>query len=51
MVKFLIGSKVDVDSEKRVISFDAGKELAEKYKMEFFEVSAKSDLESVNNLF
>ena len=38
----LVGNKADLDSEKREISYEEGKELAEKYDILFFETSAKT---------
>lgn len=47
--KILVGNKCDNISE-RVISFEEGLELAKEYGIEFFECSAKSDI-NINNLF
>ena len=41
VIMVLIGNKSDL-SDKRVISIDEGRELAEKYNMIFFETSAKT---------
>ena len=43
VIKLLIGNKCDLD-EKRVISFDKGKDFAEQYNMKYIETSAKTDL-------
>ena len=37
--KFLIGTKIDL---KRSVNEEEGKKLADKYKMDYFEVSSKS---------
>ena len=42
--KFLIGTKIDL---KRSVNEEEGKKLADKYKMDYFEVSSKSG-ETVN---
>lgn len=39
-VRMLVGNKSDLD-EKRVISYEQGKELAEKYNIKFIETSAR----------
>lgn len=41
--KILIGNKCDIE-KNRVVSTDEGKELAAEYGVEFFETSAKSDV-------
>ena len=46
---FLIGNKIDL-SDKRIISKEKGDELAEEYKIPFFEASAKSG-ENVDEIF
>ena len=46
---FLIGNKIDL-VDKRKISKEKGKELAEEYKLPFFEASAKSG-ENVDEVF
>ena len=43
VIKLLIGNKCDLN-EKRVISFDKGKDFAEQYNMKYIETSAKTDL-------
>jgi len=49
VLKILVGNKCDL-SEKRQVSFQKGKELAESYNIPFFETSAKS-AENIENLF
>ena len=44
--KFLIGTKIDLEKE-RSVNEEEGKKLADKYKMDYFEVSSKSG-EEVN---
>ena len=46
---FLIGNKIDLE-EKRKITKEKGEELAEEYKIPFFEASAKSG-ENVDEVF
>jgi len=46
---FIIGNKID-KTEERVISTEQGKNLAEEYKLPFFEASAKSG-ENVDEIF
>ncbi len=48
-ILFLIGNKIDL-SDKRIISKEKGEELAEEYKIPFFEASAKSG-ENVDEIF
>jgi len=45
----LVGTKSDLANE-RVVSFDEGKQLAEKYGTKFFETNAKENL-NVNEMF
>ena len=40
VIKYLIANKIDI--EKREISKEEGEELAEKYNMKYFEMSAKT---------
>ncbi len=47
--KILVGNKCDNNSE-RVISFEEGEKIAKEYDMEFFECSAKSDI-NISKLF
>ena len=49
VVRILVGNKCDQD-EIKVISTETGQELADKYKIPFFETSAKSG-HNVNELF
>ena len=48
-ILFLIGNKIDL-TDKRIISKEKGTELAEEYKIPFFEASAKSG-ENVDEIF
>lgn len=41
--KILIGNKCDIE-EQRVVSFEEGKTLAKEYGIQFFETSAKNDM-------
>jgi Ras-related protein Rab-8A len=41
--KILIGNKCDMD-DQRVVSFEEGKQLANEYGIQFFETSAKNDM-------
>lgn len=41
--KILVGNKSDVPSEKRKVTFEEGRKLAETYGIPFFETSAKED--------
>ena len=43
VVKLLIGNKCDLE-DKRVISYETGKDFAEQYNMKYIETSAKTDL-------
>ena len=40
VIKILVGNKNDME-EKREISFEEGKEMADSYDIDFFETSAK----------
>lgn len=42
--KILIGNKCDMD-DQRTVSYDEGKKLAQEYGIQFFETSAKNDIE------
>ena len=50
MPKFLVGNKCDLNAKERCVSYAEGKELADKYKLPFMEVSAKDNI-NVDNLF
>lgn len=41
--KILVGNKCDLSSKERCVSYEEGKELAEKYRLPFMEVSAKEN--------
>ena len=41
--KILVGNKSDVPAEKRKVTFEEGRKLAEAYGIPFFETSAKED--------
>ena len=43
VIKLLIGNKCDLE-DKRVISYETGKDFAEQYNMKYIETSAKTDL-------
>ena len=49
VLKVLVGNKCDL-KEKRQVSYEKGKELAEHYNIPFFETSAKSS-DNIENLF
>ena len=49
VLRVLVGNKCDLD-HKRQVSFDNGKELAEKYGIKFMETSAK-DTVNIDELF
>ena len=49
VLKILVGNKCDL-KEKRQVSYEKGKELAEHYNIPFFETSAKSS-DNIENLF
>lgn len=42
--KILVGNKSDMAEDKRAVSFEKGQALAEEYKMQFFETSAKDNI-------
>ncbi len=48
-MRFLVGNKCDLEN-KRVISYEQGKELAKQYNIQFLETSAK-DTVNVDELF
>jgi hypothetical protein len=41
--QILVGNKVDMAPEKRAVSYARGKALADEYRIQFFETSAKSN--------
>ena len=49
VVKILIGNKCDLE-DKRVITYNQGKEFADTYRLKFIETSAKKNL-NVNKAF
>ena len=49
VLRILVGNKSDLD-HKRQVSYDNGKELAEKYGINFMETSAKETV-NIDNLF
>ena len=49
VLRILVGNKCDLDS-KRQVSFDNGKELADKYGITFLETSAKETV-NIDELF
>ena len=49
VLRILVGNKCDLDS-KRQVSFDNGKELADKYGIKFMETSAK-ETPNIDELF
>jgi Ras-related protein Rab-8A len=50
-VQILVGNKSDMADEKRAVPFSKGQALADEYKIQFFETSAKdnSNVEEVSN--
>lgn len=48
--KILIGNKTDLGKGKRVVTYEMGKNLAEKLKIPFFECSAKTGYQ-INEIF
>lgn len=49
VLRILVGNKCDMDHQRQV-SYDAGKELADKYGIKFFETSAK-ETTNIEELF
>ena len=49
VLRILVGNKCDLDA-KRQVSFDNGKELADKYGIKFLETSAKETV-NIDELF
>ncbi len=48
--KILVGNKADVSGDKRKVTYEEGKKLAENYGIEFYETSAKKDDQTSNNV-
>lgn len=46
----LVGNKADVNQVERVVSVQEGQQLAERYKLPFFESSAKENI-NINEIF
>ena len=49
VIKFLVSNKIDL-KDKRVVSFDEGKNIGEKYNIMYFETSVKDDID-INEFF
>ena len=49
VLRILVGNKIDL-TDKRVVSNDEGKKLAEKYKLKYYEISALKS-EGLNEMF
>lgn len=45
-----MGNKADVNQVERVVSLQEGQQLAERYKLPFFEASAKENI-NINEIF
>lgn len=45
-----MGNKADVNQVERVVSLQEGQQLAERYKLPFFETSAKENI-NINEIF
>ena len=43
-VQVLIGNKCDMDEHKRVVPYSKGQALADEYRIQFFETSAKNNI-------
>ena len=50
VVIYLVGNKIDVKDEDRIVKTDDGKKLAEEFKLPFFESSAKQGI-NINEIF
>ncbi|KAH7295078.1 hypothetical protein KP509_27G031300 [Ceratopteris richardii] len=48
--KILVGNKADMDESKRAVSFARGQALANEYGLNFYETSAKTNM-NVDNVF
>ncbi|KAH7293101.1 hypothetical protein KP509_28G011900 [Ceratopteris richardii] len=42
--KILVGNKADMDESKRAVSFSRGQDLANEYGLNFYETSAKTNM-------
>lgn len=42
-LQVLVGNKSDMDESKRAVAYSRGQALADEFKMQFFETSAKSN--------
>ena len=43
-MQVLIGNKCDMDEHKRVVPYSKGQALADEYRIQFFETSAKNNI-------
>ena len=43
-VQVLIGNKCDMDEHKRVVPYSRGQALADEYRIQFYETSAKNNI-------
>lgn len=50
MPKILVGNKSDVSSLERVVSREEGQQMAERFRIPFFETSAKDNI-NINEIF
>ena len=50
VVIYLAGNKIDIPAEERVVKTEEGKEIADEYKLQFKETSAKDGI-NVNEVF
>lgn len=50
VVKVLVGNKSDMDESKRAVSYSRGQALADEFKLQFFETSAKNNI-NVDQVF
>lgn len=48
--RILIGNKIDLENSKREVLYNEGKELSEKYNIDFFEISVKNNI-NIENMF